>query len=261
MQELLGRITTLDPEASESLKVIGYFDALIDAHATAELLLRGAVLLTGCPAGYSIGGTFVRLGADGARSPSAPPSARGAWLSHPISADWWTWIEREGGAHANDAMVLERLALGLSIALERSHPVAIARRSLDILLDPESSGEQRVAASTRLKLDKERRVRMIAVAPGDAPEASSHSVIVSSPVGPLRAVLDTGNGVTIAAARQGLGVTMPPDGLRQSWDSAVLALRMSSPREPVVDAAGLGSVLLLAEAAARASTSQPDVVA
>lgn len=261
MQELLGRITSLDPEASESLKVIGYFDALIEAHATAELLLRGAVLLSGRAAGYAIDGTVVRLGDDGTRTPSATQPARDDWPSHPISDDSWTWIEREGAPHANDAMVLERLALGLSITLERSHPVAIARRSLDVLLDTESTARQRAAAAGRLKLDHDRTVRMIAVAPGDAPETSNHSVVLSSPVGPLRAVLDTGEARGMAAGRQGLGIPATPDALRSSWDSAVIALRLTSARQPIVDAGSLGSVLLLAQAAETAVTRQPDVAA
>ena len=51
MQELVGRLSTLDPAASESLKVIAYFDALVEARAGRLALLRGAARLTGCPAG------------------------------------------------------------------------------------------------------------------------------------------------------------------------------------------------------------------
>ncbi|MBD3753542.1 MAG: hypothetical protein IE935_14275, partial [Micrococcales bacterium] len=51
MQELVGRITALDPEASETLKVITYFDALVGAGAGIDALLRAAATLSGVTAG------------------------------------------------------------------------------------------------------------------------------------------------------------------------------------------------------------------
>ena len=55
MQGLVWRLKALDPEASESLKVIAYFDALVDGHASAQVLLSGAAVLSGCAAGYIAG--------------------------------------------------------------------------------------------------------------------------------------------------------------------------------------------------------------
>src|SRR6478609_7034590 len=52
---LLRRVR-LNPQASESLKILAYFDALVDGHANPEVLLRGAAVLSGCAAGVASGG-------------------------------------------------------------------------------------------------------------------------------------------------------------------------------------------------------------
>ena len=40
MQDLLGRLTALDPDASETLKVVSYFDTLIARAVGVESMLR-----------------------------------------------------------------------------------------------------------------------------------------------------------------------------------------------------------------------------
>ena len=79
MQGLVWRLKALDPEASESLKVIAYFDALVDGHASAQVLLSGAAVLSGCAAGYSADGNSVRVDASGTKTASGEP---GAWPGH-----------------------------------------------------------------------------------------------------------------------------------------------------------------------------------
>ena len=81
MQELVVRLTTLDPEVSESLKVIAYFDALVEGHASMEVPLRGAAVLTECAAGCttwavpSPGDHAILVHITGRRSPTAPADA------------------------------------------------------------------------------------------------------------------------------------------------------------------------------------------
>lgn len=41
MQELVGRLTALDAEATETIKVIAYFDALVAGHASTQVILPG----------------------------------------------------------------------------------------------------------------------------------------------------------------------------------------------------------------------------
>ncbi len=259
MQELVGRITALDPVASESLRVISYFDALVEGHASAEALLRGASVLSGCASGFVAGDTVVRVDASGIRTAQPDVTAADRWPSHVVGEDWRAWIEREGAAHANDEMVLERLSIGLGICLERTHPVAIARRNLEILIDSAEPAENRAIAADRLRLGAD--IARIAAAPALEPVAAgTRGIIVTTSVGRVRAILVTGDSAVLPH-RLGIGIPVIPTGLARSWQTALLALRMSGPAEPVVDAGELGSLLLLAEAADANATPQPDVIA
>ena len=260
MQELLGRLTALDPSARETLTVISYFDALIESHATSEMLVRGACILTGCAAGFVADRTVLRVTSTGEVDRSAIAPDPEVWPGHPIAGDWRVWIEREGDAHVNDAMVLERLALGLGIVLERTHPAAIARRSLEVLLDSESTAEVRASAASKLRLNPTTEVRIVAVAAADPFSSEQHSVVLVTPVGRVRAVLVL-PGATPPPGRIGIGAAAVAASLRDSWLSALLALRLTTAREPVVDAATLGAFLLLAEAADSRDRELPDVAA
>jgi hypothetical protein len=259
MQELLGRLTALDPSARETLTVISYFDALIESHATSEMIVRGACILTGCAAGFVADRTVLRVTSTGEVDRSAVAPDVDAWPGHPIAGSWRAWIEREGEPHVNDAMVLERMALGLGIVLERTHPAAIARRSLEVLLDAEGTAEDRASAASKLRLDPTAAVRVVALASADPFTSEAHNVELVTQVGRVRAVLIV-PGAALPSGRLGVGIPALPASLRDSWLSALLALRLTTTREPVVDAASLGAFLLLAEAAdSRERELQPEL--
>lgn len=259
MQELVGRITALDPEASETLRVIAYFDALVDNHASIEALLRAATVLSGCAAGVSAGDTVLRVDESGVRSPTPAAPAIGDFPHHVVAEDWFAWLERPGSPHVNDEMILERLSLGLAIALERTHPVAIARRNLEILIDPTETPDNHASAAARLRLG-EQPVRLLAVPVGDRFDGSSRSVTLSTAFGGVRAILVTESDPSTMPSRCGVGVPTNPIEAALSWTTALLALRMTHPGESIVDASALGSFLLLAEAADSAPPG-PDVLA
>ncbi len=329
MQELVGRLTALDPEASENLKVIAYFDALVEGHAALEVLLRGAAVLTGCAAGFAAGGKRMRVDDRGLRS-AGPGSGRpvsagwpegqeptagavaagGAEVSGGGTADWprhpfgdddgFVWIEREGAAHANDAMVLERLAIAVGLSLERSDPAAGERQALEVLLDGAEPVESRAVAARRLQLDERSLLRIVA-RPAGRSRPEPRSAVILTAAGRVRATLrrdgeHTGSdgpasgGPTSggraagaasasrtvasgerssaarasAAAVAGIGVAAPAAGLDESWQTALIALKMTGPLEPVVNADELGVVLLAArvsEAAESGRPAHPDVAA
>ena len=260
MQELLGRLTALDPSARETLTVISYFDALIESHATSEMIVRGACILTGCAAGFVADRTVLRVTSTGEVDRSAVAPDVDVWPGHPIAGSWRGWLEREGDAHVNDAMVLERMALGLGIVLERTHPAAIARRSLEVLLDPESTAEDRASAASKLRLNPTATPRIVALAASDPFGSEQHNVELVTPVGRVRAVL-VPPGAALPPGRIGVGLPAVASSLRDSWLSALLALRLTTEREPVVDAASLGAFLLLAESADSQDREVPDVAA
>ncbi|MEV0893930.1 hypothetical protein [Promicromonospora sp. NPDC050262] len=311
MQELVGRLTALDPAASESLKVVTYFDVLVAGGVGLQALLRGAAVLSGTVAGAVVGRRTYRVGPDGGRLPDGavgPGSGTGAGaetgtgtetgaagtavvgaaeapaatagprehrLSRPV-ADGRVWLEREGSAHANDDMVVERLAL--AVDLVRARHDGEPGSSLATLIDATRDvGERRIALS-RLRLDPARAYRVAALpasrdvsaalsgtVSGDASGAEPRnasgapSTVVATPDGLVRAVvLGRDTGITGPA---GLGLVQPADRLAESFRTALLALRLSSASNAVVDAGDLGVVLAAVGALEPVAAQQPDVVA
>ncbi|BDZ48887.1 hypothetical protein GCM10025867_11280 [Frondihabitans sucicola] len=265
MQELVGRLTALDPEASESLKVISYFDALVDGHASIEVLLRGAAVLSGQAAGCDAHGVVLRVAANGvlqrAQDPGAPDPAQAPWPSHPVAHDGRVWIERSGPAHANDEMILERLALAVAIVLDRT-PAGAARRALETVIDAGTPPTERLEAARRLSLDAGTSYRVVAApAAGEVgPTAPvTPSVVVETPFGRVRVGVAQDHAGSVGPV--GIGLARRPEALDESWASALVALRLTDEREPVVRADDLGILLALADAADGDSADDPDLTA
>ncbi|MFH8253001.1 hypothetical protein ACH3VR_21725 [Microbacterium sp. B2969] len=258
MQELLGRLTALDPQASETLKVVSYFDALVASGVGAESLVRSAAALTGVPVGLQMPGRIVRVGPDGRPLERQPPASRD-WPSRDAGDDATVWIEREGAAHANDAMVLERLAIALAITTARR--ATDSAGAIEIVLSSLATDQERGTALARLHLDAEPALSAVAFPPDvAAPEIGPTAIVVTSR-GLARALLCRDREGLRCDGRAGIGIPLPPARLAESWASALVALRLSSDENPVIDAAALGAILLLADVADRRLELHPDAAA
>jgi len=246
MQELVGRLTALDPEASETLKVVSYFDALVAAGVGLDGLLRAAATLAGAVAGAERDGRISRRDPGGGRPAEDADAPRSAERRVPHGS---AWIERAGAPHANDAMIVERLALAIELIEARRSPES----GLDVVIDASRPVGERDTALARLRIDPAARIRIVAMGV-DAPVPEAPSTVVPTPYGILRAVLDTAERASHAAApadltggvRAGLGTWVRADRAPESWDAALVALRLTGPEAAVVDAADLGVLLLLA---------------
>ena len=261
MQELVGRLTALDPEASETLKVVAYFDVLVAGGVGLQALLRGAAVLSGTVAGAFDGRRTHRIGPGGDRAADDAGSAgpRPDWPTRAISTGT-VWLERDGAPHANDEMVIERLALAVDLvgASRPGHPDSALETALDAARDVE---ERRVALS-RLRLDPARVVRAVAhplVHPVAQRAGTAPSTVVATPHGLVRAVVLDRNAEVSGPA--GVGVPLRADELPESFRTAVLALRLLPGRDAVVDAAALGIVLAAISVLEPVAAEQPDVVA
>ena len=263
MQELAGRLTSLDPEASESLKVIAYFDGLVAAGAGLESLVRAATILSGTAAGARAGGRVTRVDAAGRRThEDAPPLDGFLTAVLPTDAEGLVWLERAGSPHANDAMVVERLALAAGILLApRASPEAGA---LERLIDGAAPLEERAAALRRLRLDGAGPLRVSARPHLPSADATSSgatagaSVIVVTPAGLVRA------GIESAAAEVGAGpvghaVASGPAEIPAAWTDARIALALADHRRPVVAAEDLGAMIVLARTFDASGPRHPDV--
>jgi hypothetical protein len=269
MQGLVWRLKALDPEASESLKVIAYFDALVDGHASAQVLLSGAAVLSGCPAGYVTDGNSVRVDASGTKTavvPPAPGEPDGGWPGHAFGDGGRVWIERSGPAFANDEMILERVAIALGISFDRTSPVAASRRAVETLLDGAAPLDRRMDAAAMLHLDRQTTYRVVAVPVST--DLAGPSAVIYTAIGPVRAaVLRSSDEETMRASNAqpestaGVGLAMTPESLHRSWATALLALRLTSARHPRQHADDLGSLLVFAEAADASLYETPDFTA
>ncbi|MEU9885493.1 hypothetical protein [Sphaerisporangium sp. NPDC051011] len=314
MEELRGRLTALDPVAGEGLKIITYFDALVQRQAGLEALIRGAAVLAGSPAAFIAGGRRMRVTSAGARTREPVPSDFAGRPSHAVGADGVVWLEREGEAHANDEMILERAAIALGVTLDRLNGVATTSQAVEILLDPSSGADARKLAAVHLRLGAAHEYRVLATPVGQALAPGGHApairplapavrptpggrtpaarslaadgphALVETTVGILRAtILDagaaTGTGsasrtgippgtITAsnassgpgAADRLGVGEARVPALLHESWAHAVIALRLTNARWPVIRADDLGVLADIARLADAADVAGiPDV--
>ncbi|PVE97913.1 LysR family transcriptional regulator [Microbacterium sp. TPD7012] len=248
MQDLLGRLTALDPDASETLKVVTYFDALVERSVGVESMLRGAAVLSGATVGQRDGRQIMRVRADGVRIDPIDP--RDGWMLRDSGPDAVVWIEREGEPHTNDAMILERLALALGIIRAR-RSVGTAS-AVELAISSYAGADERVGALSRLRLAPG-RFRVIASLPDPAPGAQHPSAVVATRHGLTRATI-LPEGVAVEDAwdddddlRRGVGTAGTEEQLPASWAAALVAVRLTSPAEPTLDAADLGALLLIAE--------------
>jgi hypothetical protein len=260
MQGLVWRLKALDPEASESLKVIAYFDALVDGHASAQVLLTGAAVLSGCAAGYVADGSSVRVDSSGTKTASGDP---GSWPGHDFGDGGRVWIERAGQPFANDEMILERVAIALGISLDRTSPVAASRRAVETVIDGAAPLDRRMDAAAMLHLERESSYRVVAV-PASVALPGPSSVIYTG-VGPVRAAIRRLSEVQPSdgrpGVRSGVGLAMVPSALDRSWASALFALRLTTAQNPCQLADDLGSLLVFAELADSTRVEPPDLTA
>lgn len=266
MQELVGRLTALDPEASETLKVVSYFDTLLGGGVGIETLLRGAAVLSGTVAGHRAGSRVTRIAADGERVGDGTSAGSGAsgWPSRASGAGSMVWIERLGEPHANDAMVLERLALAVSLTGARR--AAGADGAVELAISSAAPVDERATAVARLRLDG-RSVRAIAMPADVEVGPSSPTAVVATARGLARVVLVVvsvdGSDIRpgfVSRGRAGVGSAVSAEHLPTSWASALIALRLSGPERQVVVADDLGALLLIAEAADARADLHPDAV-
>lgn len=253
MQELLGRLSALDPEASLGLRVIACFDELIVGNVNTRALLSAAASLAGCVAGFHQDRppTTVRVTPRGEVCPETAGAAmpEGAEACDGISV----WLERAGPALVNDAIILERLALAMRIRHGKGRRDLDNRRELGLLLDGTVPPEVRRSAAARLGLSAHTRYRVVAAplfAAWDEHPVAPEDVVPTA-FGPIHAIVVPDDLGVVAARPSGTGVAVGLDHLHHSFRTAMVALRLCVPPDTpsvVADTYG-GLVSILADAA------------
>lgn len=261
MQELLGRIARLDPSASMGLRVIACFDELVVGRVNTRALLSAAASLAGCVAGFHSDQPkrTVRVTPRGQLAESdAPPVERVTLTADPDGLS--VWLERDGAALANDAIILERLALAVRLRHGRGRDDDDGRRDLGVLVADTGSDESREVAAAGLGLTSGQRYRVV-VAPLFAVwQKHPHGPedVVPTRFGPIHALVLPEAPPDLAASPCGVGVAADLTHLHHSFRTALVALRLCDPPvSPLVRADDYGGLIgLLADSPA--DSPQPD---
>lgn len=266
MQELLGRITRLDPSASLGLRVIACFDELVVGNVNTRALLAAAASLAGCPAGARDHGQgrTQRVDPAGAALAAAgePPPHAATWTDP--RGEFLVWLERDGAPLPNDAIILERLALAYRVRHAKDGRSGDSRRHLAVLLDRETDEDRRREAATALDLQPAQAYRVVTAPLFAVWAAHPRGVedVIATPFGPIHAVVVPASTARIEATPSGLGSTATPEGLHRSFRTSLVALRLCAPPdEPAVSADDYGGILdLLADRHADLEHSDADRV-
>jgi hypothetical protein len=297
---LLLRLSALDSDAEAAVRVIAYFDRLVERAATPGEVVRATAALAECVVGWASSGNpdagALRFAPNGAAVGAEVPiqSSASAPVDPSDSASTArVWLERPGTSAPLDDLVLERLALTarlLGSARRRTPAPNLADPALvELVLAEREAREDRARAVHLLGLAAGLPVRVLAVrpAPGRDPIAEAvalvnpargprtvrvaaigevAAVLLQPPAGAdalppvLRAALAVQDNSSVAA----LGGAAPPLDARRSWHQAQLALRFAVPGTTdtaFIEHDALGTLALLAELPAQRLRTEPDVLA
>ncbi len=262
MRELIQRLSALDDDAASAMKMIAHFDALLAQGAGMTALVRGAAVLSGWPCGLHLPqhSIYARVDAQGrSMKPHSDPAAILTWPHQFLEdgSDGVVWLERPADrAGASDAVILERLAAGVHLTIERVSPLAISddAAAIEIIASPSSLTARRKAAK-RLRLRESASVRVAVFRAADdvAPQKSAS---MNSELGAIRVVL-VEDDHELPSGPVGLGPLVGVLDAHQTTAQAVAALALSSRINPVVAWEQWG--LLADLAASGAGVRHPDV--
>ncbi|MFJ4650095.1 PucR family transcriptional regulator [Nocardia sp. NPDC088792] len=170
MEELLQRLAALDPAAEDAARAIVYFDRLMERRAGLDSFVRAAAILSGCPAGLHDPDRHitVRIHPDGHRLNAAPYSD--PWPAAALGGSSRVWLERDAATLPTDRIILERLAVGVGVVLDRTRGNTPGHdpASVEALLSPETGVAARQQAMRRLSLPPDLRIRAVAALPETA---------------------------------------------------------------------------------------------
>ncbi|MFR9803171.1 helix-turn-helix domain-containing protein [Pseudonocardia sp. RS010] len=239
MYGLLLRLSALDADAASALRVIGFFDVLVEQGAAVDVVLQRTAALAGCAVGLRRTDT-----PQGRRADVNTPVHDGTppiWARvRPVPVDHEIWLERFGTPLPLDDLLLERFALTTSVALSRR------QRDVENLDD---------ASLLRLAVDAtadEMRRRRALVRLGLPPTGLVHTMAaegapalidkLAGSAGPLLARASVGMAHALVSAcpfaedlsvpvgtRVGIASPHPAASLPTAWREASIALRFALP--------------------------------
>ncbi|MEQ0560164.1 helix-turn-helix domain-containing protein [Amycolatopsis sp. NEAU-NG30] len=168
MKGLLLRLSGLDADAENAVRLIGFFDRLITGRAGLDTLVRSTAELAGCPVGVHAPGQGTSLRADpeiGAPGPPPPGAA-----TRTLEGGVVVWVDRAGTPAPLDDMLLERFAIATAILLEHSgvpRPELGDPALVELLLSADAGAAERSRALHLLGYGPQARLRVVAAIGAD----------------------------------------------------------------------------------------------
>lgn len=163
-------VAKLDTHTESALKVIAYFDALVEHRATLEACVRAAAGLSQCTAGlrddassWMLRFNYRGIAADGTATPTTRHAVR---VGERNVGE--VWLERPGPAGPLDDLVVERMALAAGILWRTSaRPSRSTASLLDVLFAGSATFQERSSALKLLGIATERPMGLAAVVAED----------------------------------------------------------------------------------------------
>lgn len=239
---LLLRLSGLDADAASAVRVIGFFDALVEHRSAIDVVLQRSAALAECPVGVRTADGALSLRVDvtgevGFGEP--PPNARTLRLP---SGDE-VWIERDAPPLPLDDLMIERFAIASTVALGWRHRDVSELDGAALLRMAISATEQepdRRRALGRLGLEPHAPVYVAAVAGADDHvQRLSRTLFAGAPpsylapVGAIRVLVSQcppvpGLGIPVGC-RVGTASRHAAVALPRAWREARIALRYAQP--------------------------------
>ncbi|TVT47891.1 LysR family transcriptional regulator [Amycolatopsis rhizosphaerae] len=257
MEALADRLSQLDPHVQGVVRVVAFYDTLMRRRVDLPALVRASAGLAECVAGIRLHGMgrAVRMAPDGRAAPGPPPPPS---TTAPVTLDeeeiGTVWLERPGPPDPLDVALLDRLAIAAAAVAERYGPARTTMADpalVELVIGADSDDVARARALRLLGFAADRPIRVVAVR---SPLPLEKIGGLVCPARPVKAATLAGVGVILANAvdttrfpagvRAGIGAAGSP---ARSWRQARIALRFTTPRQPVVHHDDLGALALLAE--------------
>jgi hypothetical protein len=279
---LLRRLSALDADAASAVRVIGFFDALVEQGANIDMILHQTAALAECPVGVrsSSGQLCERLEPGGEMRFGGPLAAA---RRYQLPSGDEVWLERDGAEHPLDDLVLERFALAAAVALGRGHQdLDLLDQSalLQLAVNPTAPDSARRRVLERLGIRATATVHVLALAgaadrldelgarlPGKH-RARIGTLVILLAAQPLQETMAVPVGCRVGIAAPHLAAELPA-----AWRQACTALRFTLPSRhpappyppyepPLVRFDDLGSFGAIAESlTAEQIAGLPDVIA
>lgn len=256
MREWIVKLTTVDGDAADALRVIEHFDTLVDQQCSALAMLRAAASLADCPVGLDDPERGLRVGVDAAGRTTTDLDEGAASRQVEQFEDVTVWLDRAGPAWPLDHLILERFARSLYAvkAIRDTDPVVAAARTA---CNPDTTTADRTHALRRLGLGS--KVTVVATHVSDALHlphgfAVDEHQIHLYPETTIPVSLDIAAGVHTCESTE----------LCREWQHSVTALRVAvdigTGRPTHVHYDTLGSIAVLVENIdAQTAAQAPDV--